>query len=70
MKSMGLSLKMVPMMPTAQMSVVTIPAVISRAPPEMILLPVTKEKSSFSLINQPPTPMTVKAMAYTKTKFS
>lgn len=64
MKSMGLSLKMVPMMPAAQMRVVTIPAVMSKAPPEIMLFPVTKEKSSFSLINQLPTPMTVKAMAY------
>ena len=64
MTSTGLSLKMVPMIPTAQMRVVMIPAATSRAPPEMMLLPVTKEKSSFSLISQPPTPMTVNAMPY------
>ena len=63
MKSIDLSLKMVPMIPTAQIMVVMIPAVMSRAPPEMMLLPVTKEKSSFSVISQPPIPMTVKAMA-------
>ena len=63
MKSIGLSLKMVPMIPTAQIMVVMIPAVTSRAPPDIMLFPVTKEKSSFSLISQPPIPMTVKAMA-------
>ena len=63
MKSIGLSLKMVPMIPTAQITVVIIPAVMSRAPPDIMLFLVTKEKSSFSLISQPPIPMTVKAMA-------
>ena len=63
MNSIGLSLKMVPMIPATQIRVVMTPAVMSRAPPEIIVLPVTKEKLSFSLINQPPTPMTVKAMA-------
>ena len=63
MKSKGLSLKIVPMIPTPQMRAVMIPAVMSRAPPDMMPFPVTNEKSSFSLISQPPTPITVKAMA-------
>ena len=48
MKSMGLSLNKVPKIPTAQIMVVMIPAAMSIAPPEIIVFPVTKEKSSFS----------------------
>ena len=59
-------MKMAPMMPATQTRVVTIPETMSRAPPETMLLPVTKETSSFSWTSQAPMPMTIKAMTYTK----